>query len=481
MMTLGEWKVLCLAALLGITTKIPAPAQDFTTLGYFSESNGANPSLVQGIDGNYYGTQPNAAGTVFTVTPKGVVTVLNYLNNPHGPFDPAAGLVLGSDGNLYGTTWSGGASGDGTVFKITSRGHITVLYSFCDLISCTDGSGPTTSLIQGADGNYYGTTTYGGRGPCEQHGCGTVFKISQSGALTTLYRFDRLKDGAYPRSVLIQATDGNFYGTTSEGGANDAGTVFKIAPTGKLTTLYSFCAYRGCSDGKYPLHLIQTTDGHFYGITQQGGWRYGECSRWLGCGTVYKMTVDQKNGKGVLTTLHAFKNIDGNQPDALIHGTDGNFYGETSIGGTGLSGTLFRITPQGHLSTLHNFCSHMAHGCPNGQFPQELFQATDGKFYGTTQFAINYGGGTFFRLDMSLAPFVSFVRGSGKVGQTAGVLGQGFDGAGKVSFNGIPAKFTVVSDTFIKATVPEGATTGYVTVITPSGRLKSNVVFHVFQ
>jgi uncharacterized repeat protein (TIGR03803 family) len=166
-----------------------------------------------------------------------------------------------------------------------------------------------------------------------------------------------------------------------------------------------------------------------------------------------------------------------------IQATDGNLYGTTFFGGN-LScdsrygcGTVFRIEPTGALTTLHSFCDPP---CNDGAWPLAgLIQATDGTFYGAASSGGSMGDGTIFSLSMGLAPFLAFVQDYGKVGQTGGILGQGFTGTTGVSFNGTSATFTVISDTYLTATVPAGATTGYVTVATPSGTLTSNVPFHV--
>jgi uncharacterized repeat protein (TIGR03803 family) len=170
----------------------------------------------------------------------------------------------------------------------------------------------------------------------------------------------------------------------------------------------------------------------------------------------------------------------------LVRATDGNFYGITGSGGTDFTdcnngfivygcGTIFRITPEGVLTSLHSF------DLADGKEPTSLFQATNGIFYGTTFGGGKYNYGTVFSLDVGLSPFVTFVQAAGKVGKTAQILGQGFEGATVVSFNGIPANFKIRANTFLTATVPQGATTGYVTVTTPSGLLTSNVPFYVIQ
>jgi uncharacterized repeat protein (TIGR03803 family) len=483
-------KMLWAIVLLGVAAEIPASAQVFTTLANFSDSTGANSALIQGVDGNFYETQPNFPGRAFKITRGGELTTL-YTFCAHSRckdgYSPS-GLVLATDGNFYGTTAYGGnqlcSGGCGTVFKLTPRGRLTTLYRFCSETYpvCTDGATPTAGLVQGKDGNFYGTTVFGGRGSCNfnQEGCGTVFKITADGRLSTLHSFF-FEDGAHPQVALLQATDGNFYGATSDGGtsvgdnrfcARGCGTVFKMTQGGLLATLHSFCAQPGCADGADSPDLIQATDGTFYGTTSLGGLLNDAC--WQGCGTVYKIT-----GPGILTTLHTFDEIDGSGPGTLVQATDRNFYGVTTGGGELSHGTLFTITPEGNLRTLHTFCPLERNGCPDGEYPSGLLQATDGSFYGSTEDGGASGAGTVFSLDMGLGPFVSFVNRWGKVGRTVGILGQGFTGTTGVSFNGTAANFVVQSDTYLTTKVPQGATAGFVTVTTPGGTLQSNVVFRV--
>ena len=316
-------------------------------------------------------------------------------------------------------------------------------------------------MVQATDRNFYGTTSGGGSLACSG-GCGTVFKINPAGTLTTLHNFAGYpNDGAYPSAGLIQASDGYLYGTTYGGGDIDGdGTVFKITPGGALTTLYSFAGYP--NDGSRPsAALVQGSDGNFYGTTLSGGAYDG--------GIVFQLTSNR-----TLTILHAFDFADGDFPDAgLIQATDSNFYGTTNAASSGY-GTIFSIASEGALTTLHLFDS--IDGAGSRAAP---VQATTGTFYGTTGVGGIHDEGTVYSLNMGLGPFVAFVHASGKVGQTGGILGQGFTGTTSVSLNGTPANFTVVSDTSIKATVPPGATTGYVTVTTPSGTLTSNVPFRV--
>jgi uncharacterized repeat protein (TIGR03803 family) len=485
------WKrlgILCL--ILGLTAMV-SPAQGeqpsapiFTTLHSFDGTDGACPeaALVQATNGDLYGTTycggANGYGTVFKITSSGTLTRLHSFDYTDGAY-PDGAVAQATDGNFYGTTSQGGANpcngnGCGTVFKITPSGALTTLLSF----NGTDGDSPS-ALIQAPDGSLYGTTADGGA-----NGLGTVFKITTNGTLTTLFSFNGT-DGGSP-SALIQATDGNFYGTTADGGANDScfpfptcGTVFKITPSGTLTTLHSFDG----TDGDVPVAaLVQATDGYLYGTTSAGG--ADESCLVLGgpygCGTVFKITTN-----GTLTTQLFFDDTDGANPAAaLVQATDGNFYGTTLHGGANGAcpspdgfagcGTVFKITPNRTLATLHSFDS------TDGAHPEgALVQDTNGSFYGTTfNDGANFGG-TVFSLSAGLGPFVETQTTSGKVGAAVKILGTDLTGATSVSFNGKAAVFKVASSSEITTTVPAGATTGFVTVTTPSGTLKSNVRFQV--
>jgi uncharacterized repeat protein (TIGR03803 family) len=483
MRKVGWCKTACAICVLCAVTAIASPAQTFTTLHSFDNTDGGNPyaGLIQATDGNLYGTTTsggtNSGGTVFEVTPGGtLMTLYNFcaLERCLDGEAPYAALLQDNDGNFYGTTNEGGTGGEpaGTVFKITTDGTLTTLYNFCSQPGCTDGESPWAPLVQGVDGSLFGTTFTGGVAA----GYGTAFGITTGGKLTTLSALDST-DGANPKSSLVQTADG-FYGTTVTGGANGlgSGTVFRITPSGSLTTLYDFCSQTGCADGDEPeAGLVEARNGDFYGTTAGGG----SSSACLGgCGTIFQITPG-----GTLTTLHSFDGTDGSSPyAALIQASDGNLYGTTTSGGTNNNGTVFKVTLGGALKTLYNFCSQS--GCADGGMPSaSLIQDTSGKFYGTTQLGGSSscagGCGTVFSLAVGLGPFVETLPGSGKVGARVGILGTNLTGATSVTFNGTPAIFQVVSGSLITTTVPPGATTGKVQVVTPGGTLTSNVPFRV--
>jgi uncharacterized repeat protein (TIGR03803 family) len=473
----------CAVFVVCAATAITLPAQ-VTTLFTFDGTHGASPyaGLVQATDGDLYGTTwgggAKNAGTVFKITPAGILTTLYSFCSQTNCTDGAeaeAGLFQAANGDLYGTTFYGGSHNHGTVFRITPTGTLTTLYSFCSQSGCADGDLPLARLVRAANRDLYGTTTSGGT-----HDGGTVFKITPSGTLTTLYSFcsqSACTDGLQPVAGLVQLADGDFYGTTQYGGANSSGTVFKITPSGTLTTLYRFvCSQSGCPDGVDPTAgLVQAANGDLYGTTQLGGANsYG--------GTVFKITPS-----GTLTTLYSFCSQgsypncpDGAQPFAgLRQAADGDLYGTTQFGGANsYGGTVFKITSSGTLTTLYSFCSQS--GCPDGTGPYPgLVQDTNGDFYGTTFSGGSAGDGTVFRLSVGLGPFVKMRPPFGEVGAAVKILGTNLTSATSVSFTGTAAVFTVVSPSLITTTVPAGASSGKVQVVTPSGTLSSSAVFRV--
>ena len=308
-----------------------------TILYSFPGAEGGAPAgnLIQGSDGDLYGTtyyggaSGLGGGTVFKTDLSGSVTVLHsFVQSGADGTDPYAGLVQAKDGYFYGTTFFGGAANAGTTFKMDASGNVTSLHSF----SGTDGAAPYAGLIQAADGNFYGTTYYGGSSGL---GNGAVYRMDASGAVTVLHGFS-WPDGELPFGGVIQASDGNFYGTTLAGGAWGSGTVFKIDPAGHLTVLHSFSQ----SDGAGPIGaLIQAKDGSLYGTTSGGGALLN--------GTIFKMDL-----LGNLTVLHSFSGSDGANPYAgVVQGTDGNLYGTTQYGGAAGIGVVFRLDLSGLSST----------------------------------------------------------------------------------------------------------------------------------
>ncbi|HEV2397428.1 MAG TPA: choice-of-anchor tandem repeat GloVer-containing protein [Candidatus Sulfotelmatobacter sp.] len=480
-----------LIAIIAVGLTVPCHAQIYTTLVSFDGTNGANPyygPLVQGRDGNLWGTTAGGTsgwGTIFKVTPAGVLTTMyNFCSQTScaDGYNPVAGLVLGRDGNFYGTTLMGGNEGCafpqscGVIFKITPKGVYTVLHTY---INTDLAAGPVGRLIQASNGTFYGD------GGIDNGGM-AVFKVTSAGTYTEIASWV-LATAGYPYGGVIQGTDGLLYGTTSIGGTgtcNDGcGTVFKIQTNGKkMVVLHSFNA----TDGVGPIAgLIQATDGYFYGATREGGSSLTNCqgnSGYSVCGTLFKISSG-----GAFTSLYSFCPetgcFDGSAPMGTpIQATDGNLYGTTYQGGALLgNGTIYQWNPTSQTySTLYTFPG-------NDDTVAGLVQATNGKFYGTNFYGGNspdcpYGCGAIFSFDMGLGPFVRPVTYSGKAGATIEILGQGFNkSTTTVSFNGTAATRTVASGTYLTAKVPIGATTGSITVTTGSTTLISDKIFTVLQ
>jgi uncharacterized repeat protein (TIGR03803 family) len=452
-------------------------AQTYSALYEFGGKTGdpLNPQysgiIAQGRDGELYTTTPDGGslctggcGTVFKIAPSGTLTVVYNFNFGASGVAPFGGVTLGTDGSFYGTTETNGKYNYGTVFKVTAGGTLTTLYNFGPC-KCLEGVYPKAAPVQGTDGNYYGTTTFLSFGGNE----GVVYKITPAGKYTTLHVFSTTS-GYNPNDPLIQGTDGNFYGTTALGGKtvspacfasnSTCGTVFKMTPAGKVTFIYEFDKTHGAG----PIGpVIQGTNGNFYGTTSEGGTS--------GFGVVFKLT-----SAGVLTVLHNFNGTDGKTPDAgLVQANDGNFYGVASAGGTLGFGTIFKITSTGTFKVLYNF--EKTHGAT----PEvTLFQHTNGILYGDTdRGGPNNDVGVFYSLNIGAAEFARLQPTSGKVGSSVGIFGQGFTGTKAVSFNGVNATPRSVTDTYLTVTVPSGAKTGTVTVVRPSGNLKSLQQFKV--
>ena len=459
----GAQRAGIMLALAFLLTLAPSAGAQFAHLYNFGTHAGdpAHPNypgfVAQGRDGNLYSTSYDGgtdnAGTVFKVTPVGQVSVLYSFDGVTGAF-PSSGLTLGTDGNFYGTTFENGPSSYGTVFKITPKGKLTVLHAFDN----SDGSAPWAAPVQGTDGAFYGTTEDGGSA-----NCGTVYRVTVVGKFKTLYNFDGAH-GCQPLAPLVLANDGNFYGTTLvlTGVTNpNLGAIYKITPAGSITLLHSFDGTHG-AESYAP--LIQASNGNFYGTTEGGG-NYKN-------GVVFEMSP-----AGVFTDLHDFDpNTEGGQPfSALIEGTNGFLYGTTVYGGTFNAGTIYSIPISGgNPDTLYSFdsTSGRAPGAP-------LTPHTNGTFYGDSAWGGSDDLGTFYSFSAGLSPFVRLVTTSAKVGKTVEILGQGFTGTTAVSFNGAAATFHVISNTYLTALVPSGATSGFIEVTTPGGILESNQVFRV--
>lgn len=381
----------------------------FTTLISFNGTNGANPvaGLVQGADGNFYGTAPNGGpnsnGTVFAIAPDGsfFTNFYNFTGGTNGA-GPVGGLIIGTDGNFYGTTSAGGTSNCGTVFQITPQGAFNQLARF----SGTNGSNSIVALVQAPDGSFYGGTKYGGPYPVTTFqglGYGTIFRVTTNGALTTPVLFAGT-NGANPTAMVL-GNDGNFYGVTTWGGNTSqvrwgVGTIFRLSPDGTFTNLYVFS---GGNDGGFPqAPLVLGNNGIFYGSTQAGGTN--------SIGSLFNMTSG-----GQFQSLLSFPASSvGSYPyAAMIQGSDGNFYGTTYIGGDASQhGTIFKITPAGGLTQLIQFSG--TNGFNAGANPQSpLVQGIDGNFYGTTINGGTYNKGTVFRLSLPLAPVIKSIAKAG--------------------------------------------------------------------
>jgi uncharacterized repeat protein (TIGR03803 family) len=373
--------MLCLAPVAGAASFVPLYSFCQTIDAKFHCDDGAVASsrLLQ-VGGDFYGTTssggPANFGTVFQITSAGVFKQLySFCTQAECPDGATPGKYLahGPDGDIYGVaTRDGGPQTAGNIFKLSTVGKFATVHTFCSEKNCADGSGPVGVIFDKA-GNLYGTTTAGG-----QYRYGTLFKISASGSFVKLHDFcaeDGCTDGFQPGALLL-GRDGDLYGTTGNGGAHQAGTVYRITRSGKYTQLYSFCAVAKCTDGAQPTQtLVEGKDGNFYGITQLGGAHVQ--------GTVFQITP-----AGKLTTLYSFCAQpycdDGSDPaDGLALAADGSFFGVSSGGGDYYNGVLFNITAGGKYTVVHHFCS--LHGCFDGAAPTAApTLGQDKNLYGAT-------------------------------------------------------------------------------------------------
>ncbi len=354
-----------LAVCLAWLCASPALAQTEMPLYVFPSSAAPIGALTQGRDGNFYGTTSFGGvdddGTVYRISTNGTFTNLYSFTNGNDGARPNAGLVQGSDGNFYGTT-TGGGYGYGTIFQITTNGAFTVLHT---MQGNTEGGLPYGSLVQASDHGFYGTAKYDG-----PNSGGTIFKVTTDGILTVVHAFSG-PDGQNPDDSLALGPDGNFYGTCESGGSSTNGTVFRITPGGVFTNLHSFNGMQG----SLPYSgLVLGVDGAFYGTTELGG-----------AGTVFRITIN-----GVFTALHFFgSGHDGGVPyGTLVQTADGILYGTTSAGGANHDGIVFQITTNGVETVLYSFTTGDVGG--SGLGPESgLTVGRDGKLYGTL-----YNGGT---------------------------------------------------------------------------------------
>ena len=408
-------------------------------------------TLAQGRNGDLYGTSIGLTyGSIFRLQTTGTEADLFAFDDTDG-YNPTS-VTLGTDGNFYGTTQGGGSAGYGVLYKITPSGTYTVLHDF---LGVSDGVYPHAAPIEASDGNFYGTTENG-----PNFLGATVYKYTSSGTFTTIYEFEDTTD-YFIGTPLIQGSNGNLYGTAYYG-TNNCGSIFELSTSGTLVMEYNF-ACQGSFNPDGP--LVQASDGNFYGTTYAGSGDIG--------GGVFRMSPD-----GSVKVLHTFTTTgsEGRNPaGGLVQATDGNLYGSTKLGGSSDYGTLYQITTSGAYTQLYSFIA------PVGEYPTgSLLQHTDGLLYGTAYLGGAYGYGAAYSLNMGLGPFVTFVRPTSAAGGTVQILGQGFTGTTAVTFNGVQATaFTVVSDTYMTAIVPSGATTGPVAVTTTGGTLTSNVSLRV--
>ena len=357
------------------------------TFGFGADGADPQSAPILGSDGNFYGTTQYGglidAGAVYSLTAAGSESVVASFASGTASQGPIGALIQASDGNFYGTTYSGGTSNNGTAFKLAANDTITTLWSFG---SGVDGQFPNGGLVQASDGNFYGTTASGGT-----TGYGTVFRLTPGGVETVLWNFSNGTDGYAPKGSLVMGNDGNLYGTTSVGGTNGTGTIVRVTLAGVETVVWNF---GGTNEGYLPApNLIIGSDGNFYGTTEGGGANDG--------GTLFKFTT-----AGALSVVWAFgAGEDGSGPwSGVTQGSDGNFYGTTVLGGTikicGASnsfgcGTIFRVTPAGEETVLWDF----GFGGNGAQvFPLSVVQNADGSLFGVTGSGGTTGGGTIYRL-----------------------------------------------------------------------------------
>jgi uncharacterized repeat protein (TIGR03803 family) len=364
-----------------------AQATPFHMLHSFLDgSDGASPDgpLIADSQGNLYGTAlqggSNNDGVVFEVTPRGKESVLySFQGGSSDGNKPQAGLIADTAGNLYGTTYFGGPSDEGTVFKLAPDGTEAMLHAFS---GATEGANPQAALVADFAGNLYGTTSDGGAS-----NNGTVFRLAPKGALSVLHAFSGGSDGGFPQAALVADKRGSLYGTAATGGAHGQGTVFRISAKGGFKVVYSFA---GGKDGADPIApLIVDGKGNFYGTTRLGG---GTGCFDGGCGTVFRLSPDGKEA-----VLYAFTGgSDGGEPyGGVVRDAKGNLYGATVTGGGGSGyGTAFKLARDGTFTVLHTFS-----GQSDGEYPNAgLIIGNDGRLYGTSYAGASQDWGSVYAI-----------------------------------------------------------------------------------
>ena len=415
--------------------------------------------IAQGTDGNLYGMGNDqfSHGTIFRITRSGTLTNLYAFSEVTGGSE---GLTLGPDGNFYGVTYYGGYGGEcpnnlGSIFRLTPTGQLKNLHCFDGM----DGQWPASPPIVGDDGYLYGTAFKAG------------YKISVMGdfqLLTTSIPYAEGATGHGSFAPLLLATDGNFYGVIPDADRNSGstgGTIYQMTPTGAVTVLYNFepGANNAYLLGEQPYGaLTEGADGNLYGTTVVGGIE--------GCGVAYQLAPDGNPSR-------EFSIPGGNSGcypyTGLVAASDGSLYGVTSYASQFTGGTFYSVTMGGAFNVSYALTPDCAGSFCHGSNPYSTpMQATDGRVYGMTNQGGFYDQGVFYSLDVGAPAFVSTIQPSGTIGQIVGILGQNFTDATNISFNGIPANYTVVSDTYLTAVVPPGATTGPIAVAIPANLLR---------
>jgi uncharacterized repeat protein (TIGR03803 family) len=445
-----------LALLVAVTfaslmSAVSGQAQTFSVVGILPSTNGqitypAAEQITQGRNGDVYALS-EANGGIFGASTSGTFAEVDqtYLGN---------GVVLGTDGNFYSNQhYCGG------VVKTTPSGTSSLIATLCG----SDGSGPFSVPIQAPNGHFYGTTT-----DSYTSGSGTIYSMSSTGALSLLHTFVGT-DGSFPTAPLAVGSDGNLYGGTTAGGTNNDGVLFRITPSGTYTVLHNFAG----TDGKNVTYgLCPGSDGNLYGVTQNGGTDND--------GVVFKLTTS-----GAYTVLYNMLNPYSLAGGSLIQATDGKLYGILAQGNGSQPGWIYSVTTSGTFAILHEFCQQT--NCTDGIAPSTpLIQHTNGKLYGftvhggDTSVCSGNGCGVFYSFDVGLKAFATLVTASGKVGSKIGILGQGFSASSVVKFNGVASTSVGASGTkFLQATVPAGASDGFVTVTTGTTTLTSSQKFIV--